>query len=260
MRPVSTSRESRHLSVVSSKEPSTTQLTRAQVAARLGVSISTVRRYEGSRLHPHVDEDDVRWFDSKEVAALAAELTNEPRAQRLRNTKRTAAAPATAQHERGELAALVFERLEQRQSLAEIVIGVRAEPDVVRALFDQWCLGLTEGQLRMSREPRVPRATEIPRTKCETLATRLAELPDAQPTRISVGRLREEFPHGDHEYLDVVELGGFHVSGPCAIGEITRRFGPGDYRITAYGFDPPGLRWELLVDGMPSSCRPLRQY
>jgi len=37
---------------------------------------------------------------------------------------------------RHELAALVFERLEQRQSLAEIVVGVRVDPDVVRALVE----------------------------------------------------------------------------------------------------------------------------
>ena len=48
---------------------------------------------------------------------------------------------------------LVFERLEQRQSLAEIVIGVRVEPETVRALFEQWCLGLIEGQLQMTRQP-----------------------------------------------------------------------------------------------------------
>jgi len=45
-----------------------------------------------------------------------------------------------------------------------------------------------------------------------------------------------------------VELGGFHVPGPCETTEITRRFGVGDYRITAYGFDPPGVRWEVLVE------------
>jgi hypothetical protein len=104
-----------------------------QVAALLGVSISTVRRYEGSRLHPKVGDDDVHWFDPKEVAAVAVELTNEPRTARRRNANATIA-PA---HSRDEIAALVFERLEQRQSLAEIVIGVRIEPDtacVVRAM------------------------------------------------------------------------------------------------------------------------------
>jgi hypothetical protein len=34
------------------------------------------------------------------------------------------------------------------------------------------------------------------------------------------------------------------------VDEITRRFGAGDHRVTAYGFEPPGLRWELLVSGL----------
>jgi hypothetical protein len=36
---------------------------------------------------------------------------------------------------RGDLAALVFECFEQRQSQAEIVIGLRVEPETVRELF-----------------------------------------------------------------------------------------------------------------------------
>lgn len=59
MKRVSSPRGSQHLSVVPTDGSSTTSLTRAQVADRLGVSISTVRRYEGARLHPTVDDDDV---------------------------------------------------------------------------------------------------------------------------------------------------------------------------------------------------------
>ena len=247
MKRTASSRTTRHLSVLpSANAASAARLTRAHVAARLGVSISTVRRYEGVRLHPHVDEDETRWFDEPEVAALAAELANEPRA-RLRN----ASAERVGTCSSGELAALVFERLEQRQSLAEIVVGLRLEPQAVRALFDQWCLGLTEGQLRMAREPHVPRENEIARASVEALEARLAALPPAKTTRISVGRLRGPFRHDDADFAWVVELGGFHVSGPCTLDEISRRFGPGDYRVTTYGFDPPGLRWELLVEGIP---------
>ena len=245
MKRVSSSRESRHLSVVPTDGSSTTPLTRAQVAERLGVSISTVRRYEGARLHPRVDDDEVHWFDPKEVAALAVELTNEPRAARRNSNATPAIAPERSRH---ELAALVFERLEQRQSLAEIVVGVRVDPDVVRALFEQWCLGLTEGQLQMTREPRLPREHEVAHVQTEELVALLGTLPSAQPTRISVGRFRGSFQHGEHAYAQVVELGGFQVSGPCAVDEITRRFGPGGFRVTAYGFDPAGLRWEVLVD------------
>ena len=249
MKRVSSPQESRHLSIVQVNGSSETPLSRAQVAARLDVSISTVRRYEGSRLHPNVDEDEVHWFDPKEVAALAVELSNDPRTARRRNANATVA-PVRS---RDEIAALVFERLEQRQSLAEIVIAVRVGPDTVRELFEQWCLGLTEGQLQMTREPRMPREDEVIRVRAAELGARLAELPQGRLTRISVGRFRGSFQHGEHAYAEVFELGGFHVSGACSISEITRRFGSGAFRITAFGFDPAGLRWEVLAEGLTAA-------
>ena len=80
-----------------------------------------------------------------------------------RSGRRNAATKGTAREERsaGEIAALVFERFEQRHSLAEIVMALRIEPDAVRALFEQWTIGLTEGQLRLAREPTVMRDGEI---------------------------------------------------------------------------------------------------
>jgi transcriptional regulator with XRE-family HTH domain len=253
MKPMSTGDEPRHLTLVAPTETAPSRLTRAQVASRLGVSISTVRRYEGVRLHPEVDASDVRWFQANEVAALAASLANEPR---MRNGNRAPAAPKPEARSPGELAALVFERLEQRQSLAEIVIGLRIEPDAVRALFDAWCLGLTEAQLLTAREPHVPRESDVPRMNASTLAERLTALPAGQPTRISVARSRGSFLSNDVHFAHVAELGGFQVSGPCGIDEITRRYGGGDYRVTAYGFDPPGVRWELLVESL--TVAPLR--
>lgn len=225
------------------------RLTRGQVATRLGISVSTVRRLEGTRLHPTIDSDDVRWFDGKEVASLAAELANATSSKR-KGTRGTRSVEATPARSQGEIAALVFERFEQRQSLAEIVVGLRVPPETVRSLFDQWSLGLTEGQLRLDREPSLPRAGDLHRVKAGVLAARLAELPDEQLTRISVARFREWYPHGVHEYALVDELGGFHVSGPCTVREITQRHGGGSYRVTAYGFNPNGLRWELLVEGL----------
>ena len=225
------------------------RLTRGQVASRLGISVSTVRRLEGTRLHPTIDSEDVRWFDEKEVASLAAELVNASNSKR-KGTRGTPGGEATPTRSHGETAALVFERFEQRQSLAEIVVGLRVAPATVRALFDQWSLGLTEGQLRLDREPSLPRARDLHRVKAGVLAARLAELPDEQLTRISVARFREWYPHGVHEYALVDELGGFHVSGPCTVREITQRHGGGSYRVTAYGFNPNGLRWELLVEGL----------
>jgi len=46
-------------------------LTRSQVARRLGKSLATVRRLEGSSLHPRRDDNGVHWFDESEVKRLA---------------------------------------------------------------------------------------------------------------------------------------------------------------------------------------------
>jgi len=222
--------------------------------------VSTVRRYEGDRLRPQIGAGGVHWFAAEEVAALAAELANEPRMQRrLRNAAgpgatgaRGAARPAARSAD--EVAALVFERLEQRQTLAEIVIGVRLAPERVRELHVQWSQGLVEHYLRTARAVCGPLERDFVRVEAAELAARLAELPEGL-TRISVGRVRGTFeaqnPEGAHQdYAFIAELGGFLVSGPCQLTELTRRFGAGDYRVTAYSLDPPTLRWEVLAKGV----------
>jgi uncharacterized small protein (DUF1192 family) len=222
-------------------------LSRAQVAQRIGASIATVRRLEGTLLHPIVDKDGTHRFDPKEVTALAASRANQALDRgAIRNDK-----PAPDARTRGEIAALVFERFEQRQSHAEIVIGLRIEPELVGELFEQYCLGLTERMLS-KREPRVPLQSDIELVHVPELERRLAALPEAEVTRISIARWRGTFPAGQDraEYAWLVELGGFHVSGVCTLDEITRRYGPGCYRVTAYGFAPPGVRWEVLVEDL----------
>ena len=54
-------------------------------------------------------------------------------------------------------------------------------------------------------------------------------------------------PNGFVEYRNLSELGGFDVSGPVALADILARVGRGEYRVSAYGFDPRGLRWEVFV-------------
>lgn len=44
-----------------------------------------------------------------------------------------------------------------------------------------------------------------------------------------------------------------HDRAGTSWSEITDRYGKGDYRVTAYGFDPPELRWEVLVEGVGRS-------
>jgi transcriptional regulator with XRE-family HTH domain len=252
---VPSDRKTPRLSLVHGGKPADpARLSRAQLADRLGISVSTVRRYEGSRLHPQIGADGVHWFDATEVAELAAELANEPRMRRrLRNAAGQPGAKASAPSARSvdEVAALVFERLEQRQTLAEIVIGVRVAPERVRQLHEQWSQGLTAYHLRMTRAPYGPLDRDFVRVGLAELATRLAELPEGL-TRVSVARYRGEFQSVNRDgveafYADIIELGGFLTAGACEVTEITRRFGDGDYRVTAYCIEPPTLLWEVVA-------------
>ena len=228
-------------------------LTRDDVAKRLGVSISTVRRLEGTRLHPSIDDKSVRRFKASDVERLAKELESEQRSPR--NAQQ--AVVRAAEMPKGELAALVFEKLEQRHSLSEIVIALRVPPEDVRELYHTWLVGLWAGELQR-KEPALPaRHTDqdvIRRVTPVQLAQLLAALPSKQSTRISVARMIGEFMipeeasgNGFVEYRNLCELGGFDASGPISVADISARVGAGEYRLSAYGFDPRGLRWEVFV-------------
>jgi len=228
-------------------------LTRDDVAKRLGVSISTVRRLEGTRLHPSIDGNSVRRFKASDVERLAKELEAEQRSPR--NVQQ--AVVRAAEMSKGELAALVFERLEQRHSLSEIVIALRVPPEDVRELYHTWLVGLWAGELQR-KEPALPaRHTDqdaIRRVTPVQLAQLLAALPSKQSTRISVARMVGEFVIPEDadgnsfvEYRNLCELGGFDASGPIAVADLMARVGAGEYRVSAYGFEPRGLRWEVFV-------------
>lgn len=228
-------------------------LTRDDVAKRLGVSISTVRRLEGTRLHPSIDDKSVRRFKASDVERLAKELEAEQRSPR--NAQQ--AVVRAAEMSKGELAALVFERLEQRHSLSEIVIALRVPPEDVRELYHAWLVGLWSGELQRS-EPALPaRHTDQDAIRYVTpvqLAQLLAALPSNQSTRISIARMIGEFVipeeasgNGFVEYRNLCELGGFDVPGPISVADIRARVGVGEYRVSAYGFEPRGLRWEVFV-------------
>jgi len=116
-----------------SSEP---RMTRRQVAERLGISTSSVRRLEGVRLHPTLDEDGVWRFD-------AAELAAEP-VHRRRPARR---APARGKRQQaGDVAARVFRMFEQRRSLRDIVVTARQPPELVRTLYREWLTGLADGE------------------------------------------------------------------------------------------------------------------
>lgn len=233
--------------------PSLAALTRDDVAKRLDVSISTVRRFEGTRLHPTIDANSVRRFKASDVERLAKELGAEQRSPR--NAQQ--AVVNAAQLSKGELAALVFERLEQRHSLAEIVIALRVPPEDVRDLYHAWLVGLWSGELQRP-EPALPPLHDprdvVRRVTPVQLSQLLMSLPEKQSTRLSVARIQGEFmipdennANGFVEYRNLTELGGFTVSGPVALADLVARVGAGEYRVSAYGFDPRGLRWEVLV-------------
>lgn len=50
-------------------------LTRSQVANKLGISVTSVRRLEGKKLHPKTREDGVHIFDLNEVEAIRITIT-----------------------------------------------------------------------------------------------------------------------------------------------------------------------------------------
>lgn len=80
------------------------------------------------------------------------------------------------------------------------------------------------------------------------LESMLGTLALGSRTRISVARIL-----GTDDYIDagemrrIVELGGFVVHGPIKVDDLLRRYGPGAYRVTAYGFDPTGVLWEVYA-------------
>jgi hypothetical protein len=212
------------------------RLTRSQVADQLGVSISTVRRLEGVRLHPEIGPGNTRLFDPTEVAAVATAL---------RRSAPPAPEPTASAISRGELAARVFERLEQRHSLSEIVVELRVAPDAVRELFHQWRVGLEQGEAR--RKDAVPPAAETRVVNEEELEGLLAAIPDGQLTRLSVARVAGERLINGVRVFDVVELGGLIVSGPSSRAVVVNRYGWHRFRLAASDERTHTLLWEVVT-------------
>jgi hypothetical protein len=77
-------------------------------------------------LHPIVDENGHRAFDSNDLGRVAA--------QRQRKVART-----SSSNDAGELAARAFEMFGRGARLADVVIKLRAEPARVRDWHRDWC-------------------------------------------------------------------------------------------------------------------------
>lgn len=223
-------------------EPSTngsaSALTRSQVATALGMSVSSVRRLEGDKLHPDVDDAGVRRFDVDEVMALARQLRPLPK-----NTL------GKQKLSKGELAARAFECFEQRQSLSEVVIGLRLEPDRVRKLYKQWRLGLENGFYERHKDSAAPLPMLTPTGKQGCLE-RFASLPIGQETRISVARYLWDLTNHELsiEYQEFEEQCGFVAFGPITIADLRDRYGTGaQFRVSAYSLTERRMLWEILT-------------
>lgn len=105
-------------------------MTRFDVADFLRISHSSVRRLEGTKLHPVIDDKGRRLFDPREVEAL--ELDVRPYKPRVKPSAQ------------GRLAARVFRSFERGESLRSIVVACKLPPEVVRALWAEWCTPLVE--------------------------------------------------------------------------------------------------------------------
>ncbi len=107
--------------------------TRREAASHLGVSVATVRRMEGGRLHPVIDEQGVRRFAITEVRTLRVERFEDGSARHRGD---------------GDVAAHVFELLRLGRDLRDIVITARVHPRVVRELYTEWLVSLRDGEQR----------------------------------------------------------------------------------------------------------------
>lgn len=113
-------------------------LTRKEVSARLGVSVSSIRRMEGLVLHPQLDSAGVWRFKPEEVAGIVNE--------------RAPRSPHPRGEDEGQLAARVFEAFEAGCDLSDIVIEQRIHPAVVRELYSQWSVSLEDGERERRHE------------------------------------------------------------------------------------------------------------
>ena len=112
-----------------SSPPGSGLLTRAEAAALLHCSISSVRRLEGHTLHPVVGPDGVRRFDPVDLVRVASERS----------------ATTVGASKEGDRDARVFEALEDGKRLREIVTTMRLPVEVATKLHAAW-LKMGDGQ------------------------------------------------------------------------------------------------------------------
>jgi len=130
--------------------PQADWLTRSMVARRLGKSESTIRRWDGVRLHPVVGPDGVNRYDPVEVEALAPVLSSGDGGRRAATTVAATVAPSgrattSAQSAAAEGAtapetrvSLIFADIRAGKALVDIVIERAVSPDAVEAIHARY--------------------------------------------------------------------------------------------------------------------------
>jgi hypothetical protein len=99
-------------------------LTRGQVARRLGLSLSTVRRMEGVQLKPIVGQRGIRYFEETEIQAVFV---------RVRRTR----VPDDDRAD-GTLAAAAFALFRSGADVIAVVEELREAPEKIERLFEHW--------------------------------------------------------------------------------------------------------------------------
>jgi hypothetical protein len=107
------------------------KLTRAQVAARLNVSVSKVRTMEGKDLHPETI-NGVHYFARPDVETVATSLPSTARAR--------------GRLDEGQIAARVFLLIDHGKELREIVEELEVPPQTVRTLYHEWKTDFMDGE------------------------------------------------------------------------------------------------------------------
>jgi hypothetical protein len=104
-------------------------VTRGEASKILGIGYNTVKRWEGTKLHPTIDAQGIRWFREEEVRALA---------RRLRASEGSEDVEDPSRRYDGETARRVFRMLDDGKLIADVVIELGLHPSVAREIAREW--------------------------------------------------------------------------------------------------------------------------
>jgi hypothetical protein len=101
-------------------------LRRKDAAKTANMSVRSLRRLEGTELHPVIDEKGQYWYDPAEVARVAVRDGGDDVQHRAE------------QRNEGDTAAATFALLRAGKTPTQIVEVLALPPDIVRRLCEQW--------------------------------------------------------------------------------------------------------------------------